>query len=505
MRMTPGTVFLVGAGPGDPGLITVRGLDLIRRADVLIFDQLGAPAFLSSTRPECEMIDVGKRSGRHTVPQEEINALLVTKAREGKMVVRLKGGDPMMFGRGGEELETLKAEGISFEVVPGVSSAIAGPSYAGVPVTHRDCTTAMAVVTGHESPSKDDSTIPWASLGGIGTVVFLMGVKNLPSISRKLIEAGKAPSTPVAIIEQATTARQRTVIDTLEGIAARAAAEKVQPPALIVVGDVVRYQSTLSWFHQRPLFGKTVVVTGTRDQARELSQRLSEAGAGVIEFPTVRLSPIRPNPGFDTFFAGLGAVRDLVFTSSNSVEEFAAALWERGADLRLLQGKGLVCIGAATANGLIRRGIRPDFTPETALAESLMPWFAGRPPAGVAILRSEKANPVLPRALESLGYHPTIVPLYRSEEEPMANTEPLERLAGAKIDAVLFSGSSSVERFAARLSGHGLRPDGFPAIVVGPITEEAARTKGFPILGQASLHTRDGLCQETLARLTNKK
>ncbi|HNW34009.1 MAG TPA: uroporphyrinogen-III C-methyltransferase [Candidatus Ozemobacteraceae bacterium] len=494
-----GKVFLVGAGPGDPGLITVRGLELVRTADVIVHDQLGAPAFLGMAKPGAELVDVGKRSGDHTLPQDGINSLLVERAKAGKLVVRLKGGDPLVFGRGGEEMEELHRAGVSFEVVPGVTSAIAGPAYAGIPITHRSCTPALAIVTGHEAdgkgaPPKDGaSNIPWNSLAGIGTVVFLMGVKTLGSIARHLVEAGKPAETPVAVIERATTPLQRTVTGRLADIDAKAREAGIKSPALIVVGDVVRYREQLAWFESRPLFGRTIVVTRARTQTSDLTAALRARGADVIECPTIQIEPLSPNPEFDVFIKNHEKYNDLVFTSVNGVDGFVSGLLERGCDLRVLAGKRIVCIGPATGDAFRTRGIIPDAIPETYVAESLIPLFEQRSPGRVAVLRAEQAREILPDALRRIGYAVDVIPLYRTLYGKPDTTVLVEALRSGRVDAVTFTSSSTVERFLEALDGTGIPPGSIPGVAIGPVTAETCRGRGVKLIGMACEYTIPGL------------
>ncbi len=490
---TNGKVFLVGAGPGDPGLITVRGLELVRTADVIVHDQLGAPAFLGLARPDAELVDVGKRSGDHTLPQNAINRLLVERARAGKRVVRLKGGDPLVFGRGGEEMEELARAGVPFELVPGVTSGIAGPAYAGIPITHRACTPAFAVVTGHEADGKEASNIPWASLAGIGTVVFLMGVKTLGAIARRLVEAGKSAETPVAVIERATSPGQRIVTGTLGSIESRAREAGIKPPALIVVGDVVTYREHLAWFERRPLFGRTIVVTRARAQASDLSKALRERGADVIECPTIKIEPLSPNPEFDAFLDRHETYADLVFTSVNGVEGFIAGVIERGLDLRILARKSIVCIGPATADAFRTRGIVPDAIPETYVAEALIPLFEGRKPGRVAILRAEQARETLPVALQELGYEVDVIPLYRTVYGKPDTTALIDALRSGVIDAVTFTSSSTVERFLEAIDGAGIAAGSIPGVAIGPVTAQTCRERGVNLIGMSDEHTIPGL------------
>ncbi len=491
-----GKVFLVGAGPGHPGLITVRGLELVRNADSIVHDQLGAPGFLAAAREDAELIDVGKRSADHTLPQEGINELLVQKAREGKMVVRLKGGDPLIFGRGGEEMEALAGANVDFEVVPGVSSAVAGPAFAGIPTTHRGFSPAVAFVTGHEADLKGKSTIPWESLSGIDSLVFLMGVKNLSEIARNLIGNGKSPHTPVAVIENATSPRQRTVVGTLANIPIRASEAHIKPPALIVVGPAVSMREKLGWFEKKPLFGKTFIVTRSRAQAGEQADALRDLGADVIEFPVIRLEPIAPNPDFERFLGNLDTFRHLVFTSVNGVDAFLAGLLASGLDARSLKGKRIVCIGPATAARFRDVAILPDFVPDTYVAESLLPFFNESEKGEVAILRAEKARETLPEELRKLGFKVTVIPLYRTLPERGRSEEVIRLLRSGSVSAVTFASSSTVERFLEAIEGSGIEPGGIPAVAIGPITAGTCRTLGLNLLAVADESTIPGLVEK---------
>ncbi|MBF0501326.1 MAG: uroporphyrinogen-III C-methyltransferase [Candidatus Riflebacteria bacterium] len=493
-------VSLIGAGPGDPGLITVRGLQRIREADVVVFDQLGAPALLDNARPGAELIDVGKRAGDHTLPQEKINELLVQKAKEGKRVVRLKGGDPHIFGRGGEEMETLASEGIGFEVIPGVSSAIAGPAYAGIPITHRSCTASLAIATGHEADDTAESRVPWESLAHIGSVVILMGVGRLEAIVERLRKAGRRSTTPVALIEQATTPKQRTTIGTLADIVEKARDAKVKPPALIVIGEVVRYHERLSWFERRPLHGRTIVVTRSRAQASDLVQALSDLGANVLTAPAIKIEKLDQNPGFDDFLKHISEFKYLVFTSVNGVDGFVDTLIERKKDLRDLAAKTIICIGPATADAFRRRGITPDFVPDTFVAEALIPYFQERKPEGVAILRAEKAREVLPDALRELKYKVEVIPLYKTKLDGSAGESVIAALRAGTVDAVTFTSSSTVDNFIEMLAGTGIEPASIPGAAIGPVTAATCAEKNVRLVAESSVHTIPGLVDALLAR-----
>ncbi|MBU1107568.1 MAG: uroporphyrinogen-III C-methyltransferase [Candidatus Riflebacteria bacterium] len=490
--MNKPNVYLVGAGPGDPGLITVRGLELVRAADVLIHDQLGTSEFLSMAKEGCELFDVGKFAGNHKVTQDATNALLVEKARENKMVVRLKGGDPFVFGRGGEELLYLAEAGIAAEVVPGITSAISAPCYAGIPITQRGYTASLAIVTGHEA-EKEGSDIDWPALAKIGTVVFLMGVKNLPTIVKNLIECGRSPKTPVALIQNGTLPIQRTVTGTLADIAEIAEAAGIKPPAVTVVGEVVTLREKLKWFEKRPLFGRTIVVTRSRHQASALCTSLRELGARVIECPTIRIIQHGHNDAFRDFIADSAQYEQLVFTSVNGVEGFVSALVQQGLDLRFLGGKKVICIGPATAEAFSRRGIMPDFVPESYVAEALLPYFDALPASGVAILRAEKARELLPEALTEKGHRVKVVSLYHTEYERPDNCETLAELTAGRVDLVTFTSSSTVEGFARVLEGSTVNPETVPAASIGPITTQTCRDLGFKLRVEASEFTIPGL------------
>lgn len=492
--MSQVNVFLVGAGPGDPGLITVRGFELLRTADVIIHDQLGTAEFLCHAKEGCELFDVGKFAGNHKVTQDETNALLVKKAREGKLVVRLKGGDPFIFGRGGEELLYLAEAGISAEVVPGVTSAISAPCYAGIPITQRGYTASMAIVTGHEA-EKEASEINWQALAGIGTVVFLMGVKNLPAISANLIKAGRSKDTPVALVQNGTMPTQRTITGTLQTIAKIAADANICPPAVTVVGEVVSLRDKLQWFEKRPLFGKTIVVTRSREQASALGDQLRLAGARVIECPTIKIVQHAKSPDFAAFLAESEKYQHLVFTSVNGVTGFISSLHEAGCDLRFLAGKKVICIGPATAAAFSDRGIIPDFIPETYVAEALLPYFSNIPKAGVAILRAEKAREVLPQTIGALGHLVKVVPIYHTDFAKPDVTEVAEALKNETVDLVTFTSSSTAEGFAKIMAESAISLPPIKAASIGPITTQTCKELGFTIATEATVYTIPGLIE----------
>ncbi len=502
--MNKGKVYLVGAGPGDPGLITVKGRECIQAADVVIYDYLASPALLKYARPQAEIIYVGKKGGDHTLPQEEISALIAAKARQGLVVTRLKGGDPFIFGRGGEEAEILVDEGILFEIVPGVTSAIAAPAYAGIPLTHRDHTSTLAFVTGHEKPDKQESSIDWPALArGIGTLVFLMGVKNLPHITRNLAANGMPPQTPVALVRWGTTSRQMTVSGTLDTIVEKVAAAGLKAPAIIVVGDVVNLRSRLQWFEKKPLFGRKIVVTRAREQASDLVKALTDLGADCLECPTIKIVPINdPTPLADA--AGRVAEYDwLVFTSVNGVDFFFQHLFAGGRDVRSLGRIRTAAIGPATAARLLDFGIRCDILPEAYRAESVVEAFAGLDVKGRKVLlpRAREARPILPAALREMGAVVDEISAYQTIIDDDRADVLIDGLSEKDLDLITFTSSSTVKNFKALLPAADFERliAGIPVACIGPITADTARELGFEVLIVAKTYTIAGLCDAILA------
>ncbi|MFH1984107.1 MAG: uroporphyrinogen-III C-methyltransferase [Pseudomonadota bacterium] len=498
-----GTVYLIGAGPGDPGLITVRGLECIRRADVIVYDYLAAPQLLKHARTDAEVIYVGKKGGDHTLPQEGINDLLVEKALAGSSVARLKGGDPFIFGRGGEEAEALVANGIPFEIVPGVTSAIAAPAYAGIPLTHRKFTATLAFVTGHEDPTKSASSIDWEALTrAAGTLVFFMGVKNLPLIVEQLTRHGRAPETPVALVRWGTTSRQKTVSGTLATIAQRVAEAGLKAPAIIVVGEVVSLRDTMRWFDRRPLFGKRIVVTRAREQASHLVERLQALGAECLEIPTIRIAAPEDWAPLDAAIADLEQYQWIVFTSVNGVKYFFQRLFSLGADVRRLHRAKIAVIGPATRDKLMEFGIRADILPESYRAESVVAAFANETVAGSRVLlpRALEARSVLPEALTRMGARVDDVCAYRTLLDSDGGDELLTALENAQIDMVTFTSSSTATNFKALLPEGRLAELMAPvtAASIGPITTETAEALGFTVALTADDYTIPGLCEAIL-------
>ncbi|MDA3832246.1 MAG: uroporphyrinogen-III C-methyltransferase, partial [Spirochaetales bacterium] len=447
-----GKVYLIGAGPGDPGLITVKGLECIGKADVIIYDYLASPMFLQHARKNAEIIYVGKKGGDHTLAQEKISALIVEKAKTGLMVARLKGGDPFIFGRGAEEAEELINAGIPFEIVPGVTSAIAAPAYAGIPLTHRSFTSTVAFVTGHEDPTKEESSIDWASLvKGIGTIVFLMGVKNLPNITKQLISHGMQSDTPVALVRWGTTNKQMTVTGTLDNIVERVESAGLKSPAIIVVGGVVKLRETMQWFENRPLIGKRIVVTRARQQASELVKMLSDLGAECLECPTIKVVPPADWEPLDTAIDNLSLYDWLIFTSVNGVNFFFERLFKQDRDVRAFSNLRTASIGPATAKRMFDFGLKSDIVPESYVAESIIEAFAQEDIKGKKVLlpRAKEARPILPVELAKMGAIVDEVTAYRIENVRDNVDALVTGLEQGTIDIITFTSSSTVKNFHA--------------------------------------------------------
>jgi len=488
-----GEVFLVGAGPGDPGLLTARALELIATAEVILYDRLVGQGALDGARADAELLFVGKEGGGDAVPQEQTEALLVERARAGKRVVRLKGGDPFVFGRGGEEALTLREAGIPYEVVPGITAGVAAPAYAGIPVTHRGLASAVALITGHEDPEKPETAIDWDALAAFpGTLVFYMGVRQLPHITASLIAAGRAASEPAAVIEAGTLPGQRSLLGTLETIAGIVQAENVKPPSITVVGAVAGLGEQIAWRTARPLQGRTVAVTRARAQASGLAGKLRALGASVPEAPVIRVRPL-PGPPLDPTPYDLICV-----TSPNGVEQ----LFERLAaadpprDARALAGARVAAIGQGTARVLAEHGVRADIVPERAVAESLVEALAELPIARALVARAAQARDVLPDALRARGIEVDVLDLYETVAEPGASGA-IESALGA--DYVTFTSASSVRFFLQAAEGHGHISASTRIVSIGPITSEALRERSLEPAVEAKRHDVDGLIEALLA------
>jgi uroporphyrinogen III methyltransferase / synthase len=493
-----GTVYLVGAGPGDPGLVTRRALELVREADAIVYDRLIPTGLVAEARPDAELRYAGKEPGRPSLEQEQINALLIGLARDGKSVVRLKGGDPFVFGRGGEEAQALASADIPFEVVPGVTAGVAAPAYAGIPVTHRDAASAVAFVTGHEDPQKTESAIDWEALARFpGTLVFYMGMKQLPEISRRLIEGGRAAEMPAAVVERGTLPGQRSVVATLGDIAERVRAVGVKPPAITLVGPVAKLADELAWLDRRPLIGRTVAVTRARAQASGLAQRLSRLGAEVVEAPAIRIEP-RPVTGELAQAAReIGSFAVVCVTSPNGAVLLLDAVEAVGGDARSFAGVEVAAIGPGTAGELARRGIRPDVVAEVSTAEGLLDALSEIDVEGerVLVARASEARDALPDGLVTRGANVVVVPLYDTVAEKLGESE---LAAVRRAHYVTFTSSSTVRFFMDAL-GDGSLPDGTRVISIGPITSATARELGLEVHAEAERHDIDGLVATLLA------
>ncbi len=473
---TPGICHLVGAGPGDLGLVTLRARECIEAADVLLYDALSNPELLHWTKPGCELINVGKRARNHALPQEETNRLIVEKTRAGKRVVRLKGGDPMVFGRGGEEAAELAAAGVPFEIVPGISSTIAGPAYAGIPVTHRDHCTQLTIFTGHEDPTKGFSSLDYAQLAAApGTKVFVMGVSRLREITGGFIAHGAAPETPVALVRWATTNAQTTLTGTLATIADVAEANQFGSPAVAVIGSVVNEREKINWFENRPLFGRRIVVTRTRRQAGELGAGLRELGADVIELPTIRIEHPTDKREFAQMVADAHTYDWLVFTSPNGVERFFDAFFQAYSDARCLGNPRIAVIGPGTARKVREYRFTVDLMPEDEyVAEGLLKALAGRDVENQTILyvKAEETRDVLTPGLNKLGAIVDECVAYRTVAETEDPTGARALLAERGADLITFTSASTATHFFAM----GVPwPDGCLAASIGPITSRELR------------------------------
>jgi uroporphyrinogen III methyltransferase/synthase len=491
---TVGRVYLVGAGPGDPGLLTARALELIAQADVILYDRLIPAEALEGARADAELLFVGKEGGGESVPQEQTEALMMRRAQDGRTVLRLKGGDPFVFGRGGEEALALRAAGIPFEVVPGITAGVAAAAYAGIPVTHRGLATGVALITGHtraDAPDAEESDLDWNALAAFpGTLVFYMGVRQLPHIAKSLIDAGRPPSEPVAIVESGTLPDQRAVSGTLTTIAERAAEAGVCPPSITVVGPVAELAGRLEWQPPRPLRGRTVAVTRARAQASGLARNLRELGATVVQAPVIRTRPLQETSPLD-----LSGYDLVCLTSPNGVR----ALFDRLAraahpprDARALAGARVAAIGPGTARALGEHGIAADIVPERFIAESLVEALAELPIKRALVARAREARDVLPDALRSRGAQVDVLELY----ETLAEALPPRLLAQARAaDYVTFTSSSTVRFFLQAAGGTAELAPGTRIVSIGPVTSETLREHGLAPQIEAQRHDIEGVVQ----------
>lgn len=497
--MKNGMVFLVGAGPGDPRLLTVGAMQCLKRADVVVYDHLADESILSYVPEAAERIYVGKQSCHHTMRQEEINVLLADKAEEGKTVVRLKGGDPFVFGRGGEEALVLLERGVPFEILPGVTSAISVPAYAGIPVTHRGVAVSFAVVTGHEDPTKPESHVRWQHLAtGVDTLIFLMGVANLPEITKNLIENGRPADTPAALIRWGTRADQETYVTTVGEAAEMVRRDGIRPPAIFIVGDVVRLRDRLRWFDRRefrPLFGKRILVTRARAQASALTEKLTALGASCVEAPVIRIVP--PSDSYAGLDSAIGKLQDyhwVIFTSVNGVEHFFARLHHTGKDTRALGYAKIAAIGTATRDRLRTYGIEADLVPQEfraeAVVDALRPILPPR--AHILLPRAQEARDVLPASLSAHGVTVDVVAAYETVPETEHGEELAAQMMDGAFDYVTFTSSSTVKNLV-RMLGNITPLQHTKIACIGPVTAETVKQFGLDPYIVAGTYTIDGL------------
>ncbi len=496
-----GMVYLVGAGPGDYRLISMKAVDCLKMADVVVYDRLADDRILRWAPADAEYIYVGKASSNHTMKQEDINQLLVDKAKEGKCVVRLKGGDPFVFGRGGEEGLLLRKNNLPFEIVPGITSAISVPAYAGIPVTHRAVATSFAVVTGHEDPTKGKSNMRWEHLAtGVDTLVFLMGVANLPHITSKLIENGRSADTPAAVIRWGTKPEQRTLITTVGKAAEDVAKNGIKPPAIFIVGEVVKLRDSLQWFDnlsQRPLFGKRILVTRARSQASKLTAKLEKLGAEVLEAPAISMAD--PADNYAALDKAIDHVADyhwLIFTSANGVGRFFARLFKAGKDARALGYAKIAAIGSATAEKLKQYGLVADVIPQEYRAEGVVEALKGKlpPHAKILIPRAEEAREVLPDTLREMGAEVEVAPAYRTVCGQVDGEALAADIKAGRIDLVTFTSSSTVKNLV-NIIGSAEALKGVKTACIGPVTADTAKSLGIEPDIIAKEYTIDGLVE----------
>ncbi len=506
--MTSGKVYLVGAGPGDPGLLTLKGKRCLEEADVVIYDYLVDHRILTYTRREAELVYVGKKSGGDAIAQTDINRLMVDHAAKGQVVVRLKGGDPFLFGRGGEEAEALAAAGVPFEIVPGVTSAIAVPAYAGIPVSHREYASAVAIVSGHKEVWEHAPHLNWATLAGVGgTLVFLMGTRQLRNNMRRLMNHGLPASTPVAVIRLGTRPEQAVLTGTVGTIADVVAERGFEPPTVVVVGDVVRLREKLQWFETKPLFGRRIVVTRPRTQAQEFVDLLEQQGADVIQFPTIETVPLPSYAQLDAALETLSAYHWLMFTSVNGVQYFFARLRARQQDVRSLGAIRIAAIGPATARAIQALYLRVDAIPTEYRAEALVPVLGNVQGQRILLPRAARAREVLPQDLRALGAQVDEIAVYQTVPPPQANVEELRALLRAgHIDCVTFTSSSTVRNFMALFADNAERTLLSKTTIgcIGPVTAETVREYGLEVTVQPTTYTIPAFAEAIAAHFSTQ-
>ncbi len=477
--------YLVGAGPGDPGLLTLKARDVLAAADVVIYDYLANESMLEYCGKDTELIYAGKRGGEHTLSQEEINRLLVEKAKSGFTVARLKGGDPFVFGRGAEEVEELREGGVEVEIVPGVTSAVAALAYAGIPLTHRKCASSACLITGHEDPNKPESLHNWQSLANSSsTLVFFMGVKKINNICDNLLQHGLDPQTPAALVRWGTTCMQESLFSSISDIPEKAKSEGFSPPALLVIGDVVNMKQEPSWFEKKSLLGNGVIVTRAREQASSLRSILEDMGACVYQFPTIAIQPMEDYSALKESIQNIQDYKWIVFTSVNGVKYFWEQLEAMDLDARSLGQCRIAAIGPATANRLVDKGIKPDFVPDTYVAESIVQGLLDRNVQGEKVLipRAEKAREVLPGELEEAGAKVEVLPVYKTVLAEESSGKINQAIEQGSIQYITFTSSSTVENFFQLFSPRELAnyvPNNIKLACIGPITARTLENYGF--------------------------
>lgn len=496
-KIKTGKVFIIGAGPGDAGLITLKAVEALLAVDVVVYDNLVNEELLKFAPSQAKFIYAGKKGGDHTLSQDRINELLVKEARAGNTVARLKGGDPFIFGRGGEEAQILAENNIEFEIIPGVTSAIAVPAYAGIPLTHRGFTSTVAFVTGHEDPTKEKSDIDWSALAKIGTLVFLMGVKNLPQITKELIKNGKAPETPVALIRNGSLPTQQVLVGMLSNIVILAHANDFRPPAILVVGGVVDLRDTLRWFDNKPLFGLGVVITRPERQADDLARLLLEQGANPISFPTIAIEPPDDWGELDKALKQLESYHWLIFTSANGVRFFFERLRQKEKDIRDLKGRKICCIGPATARQIEEKDIKVDMVPDEFIAEGILKSFSALDVRGKRFLlpRAAKARDILPEGLKKMGAMVDVVKTYRTVNSGRKKEEFMTLLEARAVDVITFTSSSTVEKFVEIMGKDFVVPPQVRVACIGPVTASTAKKAGFQVDIEQKEYTMQGLVQ----------
>jgi uroporphyrinogen III methyltransferase / synthase len=494
-----GKVYLAGAGPADPGLVTVKTLDLIKTADTIVYDSLIPGSILTEARPDAELIYVGKSAGQHTMPQEEICDLLVKLGNEGKTVVRLKGGDPFVFGRGGEEALALTHNNIPFEIIPGVTSGIAAPAYAGIPVSHRNVATSIHLITGHEDPTKSGSQLDFEPLAKVhGTLVFYMGVANLADIAKSLIGFGKSPDTPSAVIHRGCTPHQRIVTGRLDEIADIATVARIKPPSIIVIGDVVALRDEIAWYEKAPLFGKTVVVTRARAQASKLASKLHALGADVIEIPAIVIKPVELSADDEAFIINTSNYGSLFFTSQNAVDYFIQVFNKHHLDTRTLANVLIASIGPATSEALQQRGIIPDIVADPFTSKGMLATFQNHPESknvrSALLPRADIASEELSDGLRSSGIKVHEIDIYRTVPV-VPDPELIDRIKNQTVDYVTFTSSSTVKNIAAMLGRDDFIVLSKRAsfVSIGPVTSATIRELGADLASEAAVSDIDGL------------